>query len=103
MTKTEALRHEIYEWVKKNRLGPDVFFYSAADWQKRGEEYGNTAPLTVTFEGTLNHVLNYPRSEEDVRLYREFMEEIPERHGFYVEQGYAWSAHFYQTEGKERE
>jgi hypothetical protein len=89
------LKHAVQRYLKRKGLnGPDVHYYSKRAWQERGEPFGNDAPLSMTFEGGLNHVLNYPETRAAQQV-RTDLEDLAHAHGFWWEQGYAWSLHFY--------
>jgi hypothetical protein len=87
-----ALKREWQRYLKRNGLDIDVTWYSKTAWRERGEPYGNEAVLSLTFEGPLYDALNY--GEYRWRNRNE-LDEITRRHGFFMEQGYAWSIHFY--------
>lgn len=86
------MKRDIQRFLKRNGLDYDVHFYSKSQWQARGEPFGNEAPLSMTFEGPLYDALNY--GEWGWRV-RDELETLVHSHGFWMEQGYAWSAHFY--------
>jgi hypothetical protein len=90
----DDLPNAIKAWLKKRKLDYDVFFFSASAWQDRGEKYGKGSLFTMTAEGTLNHILNYPETKADVRIAEAFLKFL-EKLGIYYVQGYAWSFHFY--------
>jgi len=87
----EKLLEEYKQFLRKNELDTDVAFYTQKEWKDRGEPFGNDAVLSMTFEGSLYEVLNYGGGELNDEFYA-----IAERHGYMVEMGYAWSAHFYK-------
>jgi hypothetical protein len=92
---TAPLKRALQRYLKSKALdGPDVHYYSKREWQERGEPYGNDAPLSMTFEGGLNHVLNYPETRAAQQV-RTDLEDLAHEHGFFFEQGFGWSAHFY--------
>ena len=82
---------EYKQFLKENELDVDVGFYTKEEWCARGEPFGNTAEISMTFEGALYEVLNYDGGDLAEKFYA-----IAEKHGYMVEMGYAWSAHFYK-------
>lgn len=116
----ELLARDIYDWCVKNDLWGDNIIYfngkawsSSSDWgmasgQKIDEdlyeyenknpldyfEYANPNTLSMSFEGSLNHVLNgYVHGW--VKLEAEFSK-LFEKYGLYYEMGYAWSLSAYE-------
>lgn len=90
----DKLRKECEKFLSDNDLSIDTRFYTQEEWEARGEPHGNGAPLSLTFEGALYSVLNgYNRAGG--KLAEQFYA-IAERHGYFVELGFAWSAHFYK-------
>lgn len=87
------LKHSIEQFVRKHDLGQDVQIYSKTEWRRRGEIYGNNAALSITCEGPFYSVL----SDGDRPHLRNEFHRVVERCGFWCEQGYSWSAHFYPT------
>lgn len=91
------LKLKIQHWLRENDLGTDVYFYSMEEWEDRGEPFGNSAILSMTFEGNLYTVINCGfETREGQALYEEFVA-LPEEFGLYVDFGHAWSAHFYHV------
>jgi len=86
----------VMAWLKERGLTYDTHLYTPEAWRRRGEKYGNGSLFTITTEGTLNHILNYPESKADLLLIDQFQAFLKEL-GIYYEQGFAWSLHFYQT------
>lgn len=93
----EDVAREILRWLKEKDLAYGVTLYSQDDWKKRGEKYGNDAVLTLTAEGTFNHIMNYPESKADFRIVDQF-NELLDRLGLWGEQGYSWTWHLYPKE-----
>ena len=116
----ELLARDIYDWCVKNDLWGDNIIYfngkawsSSSDWgmasgKKIDEElyeyenknpldyfeYANPNTLSMSFEGSLNHVLNgYVYGW--VKLEAEFSK-LFEKYGLYYEMGYAWSLSAYE-------
>jgi hypothetical protein len=87
----------VWAWLK-NR-GDDLTFdaklWSADEWHKRGEDYGEGALFTITTEGPLNGIINghYSGPEVDKTL-RDF-DKMLKGLGIYYELGNSWSLHFY--------
>lgn len=91
-------RRAMSRWIDWHNVRSDVGYYSADDWKRRGEKYGEGAPIHMTIEGPLNHILNYPESEEDDDIGSDFYA-FADDLGYRPEMGYAWSVHFYPKEG----
>jgi hypothetical protein len=78
--KGKQIASDLYEY--RNRKASDYF------------EYANDETLSMSFEGSLNYVLNaYVRGW--VELEHEF-QKIFEKHGFYYEMGHAWNLAAYE-------
>lgn len=86
----------VMAWLGKNHLTHDTHLYTPEEWKARGEKYGQGSLFTITTEGSLNHLINYPETAADARLLEQFGRFL-EKLGVYYEQGYAWSLHFYPT------
>ena len=118
--KMELLAKDIYDWCMQNDLwGDNCLYFNGKAWaswdtwgdekgKKIGEylyeykdkdpsdyfEYANPRTLSMSFEGSLNHVLNaYVRGW--VRLEKEFAE-LFEKYGYYYEMGHAWNLSAYE-------
>lgn len=91
MEKLSEMREEYARFLRKNGLEIDTCFYSKQEWQARGEPFGNGADLSLVFEGALYQVLNYNGGALADAFY-----DIATKYGYWVELGYAWSAHFYR-------
>lgn len=89
-----AMRVDLAKFLIDNALHIDVHFYTKDEWAARKETVGNNCELTMTFEGAFYHVYNHPSNPASSKLMWEFLE-LVKRHGYYAEQGYAWSLHFY--------
>ena len=92
-----AMKREIQAYLKRQGLDSDVAFFSKTAWAERGEPYGQGAELSMTFEGPLYEALNYgewggfkPGGAVD------FMTTVSHKYGYFFEQGYAWTGHFYK-------
>ncbi len=120
INRNEALALEIYDWCKKHNLWGDNIIYfngKALSFSKEwgGEigkqidedlyeyegrnpldyiKFANPDTITMSFEGSLNHVLNGYMSGWN-KLEREFAK-LFEKHGLYYEMGYAWSLSAYE-------
>ena len=117
MTKNRRLANEIRDWLLDHDMWVDTVIYfdgvAYAPWDEdmkhfyyndpthsieyeadpaRCLEYYNRDTVTMTFEGPLYLVVN---DYEEPRLKDEF-DAIFKKHGFYYEQGYAWSLSCYQ-------
>lgn len=116
----ELLARDIYDWCVKNDLwGDNIIYFNGKAWSSSSEwgmvsgkkideelyeyenknpldyfEYANPNTLSMSFEGSLNHVLNgYVYGW--VKLEAEFSK-LFEKYGFYYEMGYAWSLSAYK-------
>jgi hypothetical protein len=85
----------ITTWLAANEVSHDAHVHSAAAWKKRGETVCFDADLHLTAEGAFYAVFNHPSGAADHRLVKEFIALI-ENAGYYYEQGFAWSWHFYR-------
>lgn len=68
----------------------DTSFYTPEEWKSRGEPWGDNSVLSITFEGELYNVIN-EGSYKEVNVLIDRLKEI----GYFGEQGFAWSMHFY--------
>ena len=120
MTKYKLLAIDIYEWCKKHNIWDDnTIYFDGKAWSNRETwggakgkkitddlyeyedkdpcdyfEYGNPDTLSMSFEGSLNHVLNgYTRGW--VKLEEQFGK-LFEKYNLYYEMGYAWSLSAYE-------
>lgn len=84
----------VMAWLKKKKLDHDTTLYMPDQWKARGEKYGSNSLFTITTEGRLNHILNYPESKQDFKVIDDFSEFL-KKLGIYYEMGYAWTLHFY--------
>lgn len=82
------IQSEIVEYI-------DVNVYDCESWKKRNESIGSSSVCTLVAEGKLNHILNGYIKPSGKDLTLEILQKIAKKHGCYVEQGYAWSWHFY--------
>ena len=71
---------------------PDVTYYVTDNIDVTTiVEYNNPETITMTFEGPLNHELNYGSAKTEVILSKIFA-----KYGLYFELGYAWSLAAYK-------
>ena len=117
----EALARDIYNWCKENEVWMDCTIYfngkawtdsSAWGWERGTKidddlyeyaernpldfvEYANPETITMTFEGGLYYILN-GYIQGWLRPYEEF-HTLFEKHGLYMEMGYAWSLSAYKN------
>lgn len=118
--KMELLARDIYNWCIKNDLwGDNIIYFNGKAWSSSSTwsgiegkkiddelyeyenknpldyfEYANTETLSMSFEGSLNHVLNgYVHGW--VKLEAEFSK-LFEKYGLYYEMGYAWNLSAYE-------
>lgn len=96
MSDPNKLRETIQNWMNKWDVGGDNKFYTPKGWEKRGEEVGVYADLTLTCEGQLNHILN--GHVADARHLTDDFSRVVKGAGYWWEQGYAWSIHFYKID-----
>lgn len=120
MDKHESLAMDIYKWCKTNNLwGDNIIYFNEKAWSSSSEwgneqgkyvdedlyeyenknpldyfEYANPKTLSMSFEGTLNHVLNgYVRGW--TKLEHQFSK-LFKKYGYYYELGYSWSLSAYK-------
>jgi hypothetical protein len=92
------LGNKVWKWLNREDLTYDAALYSQRSWDdERREEYGRGALFTITTEGPLNQLLNYPQGKAAYDLIEKF-EKYVRRLGIYYEMGYSWSLHFYPDE-----
>ena len=116
----EILAKEIYDWcIKRGLWGDNCIYFDGKAWASWSEwhgeigkqiaknlyeyenknpkdyfEYANPDTLSMSFEGSLNHVLNGYISGW-TKLEKEFSE-LFEKHDLYYEMGYSWSLSAYE-------
>jgi hypothetical protein len=86
------LRNALQRYFDRLDLWHDAAWYTPSEWADRGEPFGNGAVLSLTFEGPLYSAIN----GEYGWSIRDRIVEIARERGFWFEQGYAWSVHFYR-------
>jgi hypothetical protein len=92
------VKQRIFKWLEDHDIGTSmVHVYTQDEWRERNEPYGNDAAYTITMEGDLYTIMNYPAGPEDVRLSQEFVAFLASI-GFAYEMGFAWSIHLYPEE-----
>jgi hypothetical protein len=121
MSKYAALAKDIYKWCKKKGLwGDNIIYFDGKAWSSSDEwhgergkmiaedlyeyesrnpkdyfEFANPKTLSMSFEGSLNHVLNgYVKGWSKLEI--EFGN-IFARHGCYYELGHAWNLSAYEN------
>ena len=119
-SKYKLLAIDVYEFCKKHDLwGDNTIYFDGKAWSSSNEwagikgkkisddlyeyenknpcdyfEYGNPETLSMSFEGSLNYVLNgYVRGW--TKLEEEFGK-LFNKHGLYYEMGYSWSLSAYK-------
>ena len=119
-SKYKQLAIDIYKWCKKHDLwGDNIIYFDGVAWSngetwsgEKGKridedlyeyenrnpsdyfEYANPETLSMSFEGSLNYVLNgYTR--DSGKLETEFMK-LFEKYGLYYELGHAWNLSAYE-------
>jgi hypothetical protein len=121
MSKYAALAKDIYKWCKKKGLwGDNIIYFDGKAWSfsetwctEHGKkidedlyeyaernprdyfEYANPKTLSMSFEGSLNHVLN-AYVPGWVKLEAEFSK-IFAKHNCYYEMGHAWNLSVYEN------
>ena len=78
--------HPWQELDRESVPGTDVW---AGGYDRCPCEYANPETLTMTFEGSLYHAMNYGTGYGD-RAWNE-LDQIFARYGLYLEMGHAWS------------
>lgn len=121
MSKYAALAKDIYKWCKKKNLwGDNIIYFDGKAWsssetwgKEQGKkiaedlyeyegcnpknyfEFANPDTLSMSFEGSLNHVLNgYVSGWSKLEI--EFGN-IFAKHGCYYELGHAWNLSAYEN------
>lgn len=104
--KNTSLAKDLKDFLTVNKIGDTRVYFNGIcyHFDSRGNsktiedikattyfEYGNDETVSMSFEGELNHALNYGM---DKKLVKEF-NKIFDRHGCYYEFGYAWSLSVY--------
>lgn len=84
----EEFKERLGWFFKAYDLEGDLKFYSQAEWKARKEEVCDDAILHLISEGPLYSLCNGPT------YYNDLLRDFGIYHGWYVEQGYAWSWHF---------
>ena len=118
--KMKMLAKDIYEWCIKNDLwGDNIIYFNGKAWASFDEwggvkgkriatdlyeyadknplhyfEYANPKTLSMSFEGSLNYVLNGYISGW-TRLENEFLE-LFNKYGYYYEMGHSWNLSAYK-------
>jgi hypothetical protein len=106
MERNEKLANELKDFMVKHKIGDSRIYFNnmCYDFDYDGNvniledikgskffEYANDKTVSMSFEGTLNHILNYGQNR---KLENEF-NKIFEKHKCYYEFGYAWSLSVY--------
>jgi hypothetical protein len=119
-SKYKSLAIDIYEWCKKHDLwGDNIIYFDEKAWSSSSEwagvkgkkiaddlyeyenknpcdyfEYGNPETLSMSFEGSLNYILNgymrrsYELEEQFIKLFKKY--------DLYYEMGHAWNLAAYE-------
>ena len=118
-SKYKLLAIDIYKWCKKHELwGDNTIYFDGKAWSNcktwKGEhgknidedlyeyernpldyfEYANPKTLSMSFEGSLNYILN-GYAMGSWRLEREFSD-LFKKYGLYYEQGNSWNLSAYE-------
>lgn len=120
MSKYAALAKDIYDWCIANDLwGDNTIYFDGKAWSNSDEwggvrgikiaedlyeyenknpedyfEYANPETLSMSFEGSLNHMLNGYYSNSS-KLESEF-DKLFEKYGLYYEFGHSWNLAAYE-------
>lgn len=104
--KNQKLVHDLQKFLEKNQIGDTSIYFNNKCIRVDGAgnislledikgstyfEYANDETVSLSFEGRLNHALNY---DTDRALVQKF-EKIFAKHRCYYEFGYAWSLSVY--------
>lgn len=104
--KNEKLANDIKKFIDKYKLGDiSVYFNNQCyRWNSSGEmsilhnikgstyfEYANDESVSMSFEGPLNHIINYHTRPSVLKAFNR----IFEKHNCYYELGFAWSLSVY--------
>lgn len=92
-SKIAEIKKRLETWLKAHSVSLDARVYTRDEWEKRGEKYGNDALVTIAAEGSFYEMMNYPNSYElkTQDRFRAFIKQM----GLFMEQGLAWTWHFY--------
>lgn len=106
--KNEALANDIKKFLEKNDLTTDVRVYfnnKCYSWNIDKElvvledikpstyfEFANDETVAMSFEGELNHIINYGMKKTILKRF----DKIFEKHGVYYELGHAWNLSVYE-------
>lgn len=119
-SKYKLLAIDIYEWCKKHNLwGDNTIYFDGIAWSNSPEwggvkgrevaeglyeykdknprdyfEYANSETLSMSFEGSLNYILN-GYIPGWVKLEDQF-QKLFKKHGLYYEMGHAWNLAAYE-------
>lgn len=87
------IKKRLEKWLKDHRISLDAKVYTRDEWAVRGEKYGNNALVTIAAEGAFYEMMNDPNVYEakTQEKFRAFIDQM----GLWMEQGFAWSFHFY--------
>jgi hypothetical protein len=90
----ERLRNAIDAWLSNNDMRA-VRWYTAKEWEAKGEEMCEGASLhAVMEESELSGLLGYCHDQE---LWNDF-NDLVTVHGYWFELGFSWSVHFYEVD-----
>jgi hypothetical protein len=99
-SRISEIKKKLEKWMKAHRVLFDAHVYTREEWEKRGEKYGNTAIITIAAEGPFYEMMNDP-NPYDVKTQEKFRAFIKQM-GFFQEQGYSWTWHFYPEDDSDR-
>jgi hypothetical protein len=93
----KTIQEQLVSFLRSHELYEMVDFYDQAAWRARGEDVGRSAILTMTFEGPVYRIMNYPNDKIEDK-WQQAIYDIIEDFGCMAELGYAWSMHIYPLE-----
>jgi hypothetical protein len=92
----KAIAEAVRQWLREMELDFGTRVYTREEWRKRGEQWGNNAPVTITAEGEFNHLMNdYEEKDVEEAFFRRW-DRFLSGLGLWWEFGYAWSIHLYE-------
>jgi hypothetical protein len=86
------LRDCFEEWLQINEFDYDYWFFTQAEWKRRGGGYLEQAHLVFGSESQLIQALNYGSAE-----WEEELQDLAGGFGYYLEFGEHWNFGFYPT------
>jgi hypothetical protein len=102
----EKLANDLKKFIEKYEIGDTRIYFNNICYHFNSDgsckvienikasdyfEYANDETVSMSFEGYLNHVINYGENNKLLN----YFDKIFEKHGCYYELGYAWSLSVY--------